>query len=251
MQAMWLDALHVLDSSFPTGAYVHSFGLEAYPLTMGGVSKSARRVSHSLPAGDTSETVTEGRTSRARYVLRLDVYELEEALRLRLEETLARLELVFLLHAYTGELVGLDERLHAMLLVREPREASALIGRNLLRSVTGLVEDDRLAAFTRDARHHHHPIVFGAVAAALEMPQELAAEAYAFGAMRGEVSAAQRLGWLGQRDAQRMLHALKRQVREAVVHAKRMALDDAGAFAPGWDIASMLHERAPARMFAS
>src|SRR5258708_25385287 len=104
----WLDFLHVIDSSFPTGAYVHSFGLESFQARM---------------------------TARG----------LEAALVLRLDETLARLELVFVLHAYTRDLVELDERLHAVLLVREPREASALIGRNLLRAATEVVEDRRLA----------------------------------------------------------------------------------------------------------
>jgi urease accessory protein len=215
MHTFWLDALHVLDSAFPTGAYVHSFGLESF---------SQRRLS---------------------------ARELESALALRLEETLARLELVFLRHAYARDLVALDERLHAMLLVREPREASALIGQNLLKSVTGLVEDVRLAGFAREGKHHHHPIVFGAVAAALDIPCDIALEAYAFGSIRGSVSAAQRLGWLGQRDAQQVLHTLKPRVREAAMHAQRTELEDAGAFAPAWDIASMVHERAPARMFAS
>jgi urease accessory protein len=173
------------------------------------------------------------------------------ALRLRVEETLARLELVFVYHAYTGDLVELDERLHALLLVREPREASSGIGRNLLKSVCDLIDDARLAAFARDGRHQHHPVAFGAVAAALQAPADFAAEAYAFASLRGCVSAAQRLGWLGQRDAQHVLHELKPHVRHAVLHAQKLELEEAGAFAPAWDIASMLHERAQSRMFAS
>ena len=100
-------------------------------------------------------------------------------------------------------------------------------------------------------RHHHQPIAYGALAAALDLPADLAAEAYAFAAVRGQVAAAQRLAWLGQRDAQRLLHALKPDVHAAVAHAGRVSLADAGAFAPAWDIACMAHERAPARMFAS
>ena len=213
MRSGWLDALHVLDSSFPTGAYVHSFGLEA---------------------------LAPGNAAR-----------LQSALALRVQESLARFELVFLLHAYTEDLVDLDERLHAMLLVREPREASALIGTHLLRAVCDLFDRPRTRAFLAEGRHHHQPVAFGAVAADLDLEPQRAAEAYAFGAVRGQVAAAQRLGWLGQRDAQRVLHALKPAVSAAAADAGRLSLADAGAFAPAWDIACMAHERAFARMFAS
>jgi urease accessory protein len=213
MRAEWLDALQVLDSSFPTGAYVHSFGLETL-----------------APVG---------------------LSQLERALRLRLRESLARLELVFLLHAYTDDLIDLDERFHALLLVREPREASALIGTQLLRAACELFPIPRLESFLCDGRHHHQPLAYGALAAALGLPPELAADAYAFSSLRAQVTASQRLGWLGQRDAQRLLHALKPAARAAVDQASRMALDEAGAFAPAWDVACMAHERAPARMFAS
>jgi urease accessory protein len=211
----WLDVLHVLDSSFPTGAYVHSFGLES-------LSDCARSAA-----------------------------ALGEALSLRLAETLGRFELVFVLAAYTHDLVDLDERCHVMQLVRESREASSLIGRNLLRSVCSLIEEPRLLNFAREGRHQHHPVAFGALAAAQEMPPGLAGEAYAFGALRGQVSAAQRLGWLGQRDAQQVLDDLKPRVRAIAQQAAKVSLDEAGAFAPAWDIASMRHERAHSRMFAS
>jgi urease accessory protein len=213
MRSGWLDALHVLDSSFPTGAYIHSFGLETL-----------------APA---------------------NVTELRTALALRVEQGLARLELVFLLRAYTHDLLDLDERLHALLLPREPREASALIGTHLLRAACDLFDNARIRTFLADGRHHHQPIAYGALASALDLAPDLAAEAYAFGALRGQVAAAQRLGWLGQRDAQRLLNALKADVYAAVVRAAQMSLADAGAFAPAWDIACMAHERAPARMFAS
>jgi urease accessory protein len=212
MRTHWLDVLHVLDSSFPTGGYVHSYGLESF---------SAARE------------------------------ELQDVLRLRVEQSLARLDLVFVLHAYAGDLVALDVQYHTLQLVREPREASAGVGTNLLRSVTELLSHPRLLAFARDGQHRHHAIVFGAVAAALEMPRALAGEAYAFGSVRAQVSAAQRLGWIGQRQAQRLLQTLKPALTSAVEEASRMDLQEAGAFAPMWDIACMAHEHADVRMFAS
>jgi urease accessory protein len=178
-------------------------------------------------------------------------HDLQTALELRLEESIGRLDLVFVLHAYSRDLVALDEQLHASLLVREPREASSAVGRSLLRSVCDIVPDQRLAAFLAQGTHHHQAVAFGAVACTLNMEPELAAQAYAFNSVRALVSAAQRLGWIGQHRAQRMLNELKPSCVDAARQAMRMTVEDAGAFAPLWDLASMRHEHASARMFAS
>jgi urease accessory protein len=212
MHVHWLDILQVLDSSFPSGAYVHSSGLESFP------------------------SATEA---------------LETVLQLRVEQSLARLELVFVHHAYDGDLVDLDAYYDTFQLTREPREASAAIGTSLLRSASQVLSDARVTGFLRNGRHRHHPLAFGAIAAACEMPDDLAMQTYAFGSVRAQVWAAQRLGWIGQREAQSILHRLKPSVTAATHTAAELDLDAAGAFVPMWDIASMTHERADARMFAS
>ncbi|HYW89947.1 MAG TPA: urease accessory UreF family protein [Chloroflexota bacterium] len=209
----WLDWLHIVDSSFPSGAYVHSMGLETL-----------------APATSS---------------------DLEHMLELRVRETLGRFELVFLLRAYTDPLIELDEQFHAMVFPREAREASSLIGAGMVNSACAVLDDPRLAAFQAQAPHHHQPIAFGAVAAACEAPPHVAASTYAFQCLRSLTSASQRLGRLGQRDAQLVLHRLKPAVGAAVGVARNLSLAEAGAFNPLWDVASMRHERAPVRMFAS
>lgn len=176
---------------------------------------------------------------------------LEEHLATRLRETLGRLELVFVVHAYSRPLAVLDVQLEAMLLPREARQASAAIGTAMLRGACDVLAEPRLEAFLADGPFRHQAVVFGALADALGVPPAAAAETYAFGSLRGQVSAAQRLGWLGQRDAQRLLHALKPAVRRAGECARALDPEQAGAFAPAWDIAEMAHETASARMFAS
>jgi urease accessory protein len=211
----WYNLLQVVDSSFPTGAHAHSAGLESLPIA--------------------------------------DLGALQALLESRIDQSLGRLELVFLRHALATarDLVELDERLNTMLLARETREASGQVGTAFLRAVTDIYHDARLLGYLEARTPHHQPIVFGAVAAACAVPHQLAAPAYAFQSVRSVLSAAQRLGMLGPRDAQRMLHRLKPAVDAAVRLAERLSLDDAGAFSPLWDIAGMQHEHAPARMFAS
>ena len=150
-----------------------------------------------------------------------------------------------------GRLVELDRRLDAVLLTRESRLASAQVGTQLLRNACDLYPASGLHAFLAAPTPHHAAVVFGAVAAALDVPAGQAAETYAFQHVRGLVAAAQRLVRLGQRDAQRILHALKPAVRDAVERAGTIPVEAAGAFAPLWDVAAMAHERAPVRLFVS
>lgn len=213
-----LDLLQVADSAFPTGAYVHSGGLE--------------------------------------WLVARGPVDLEALLRLRLRETLGRLELVYVYAAHgavadAAALAALDARLHATLLPRETREASAQVGRRLLANAVDLFADARLAAFAAATPHAHQAVAFGATAAALALPARPAAEVYAWMAARGQVSAAQRLMRLGQGEAQRLLHRLKPAVRAAVAVAATLDVTDAAPCAPLLDVAAMAHERAPVRLFVS
>lgn len=208
-----LDLLQVTDRSFPTGSFVHSAGLE--------------------------------------WLATQSWFDLEDTLRLRLREQLARLDLVFVLHAYTEVAEVLDDEYHARLISREAREASAQVGRRLLRNACDLFQDPDLQSFATCAPHAHQPIVFGLVARALDLPDEFAALAYAYQAVRGQVSAAQRLTRLGQTEAQQLLHRLKPAMQEAVGQAAAIPLADTGGFCPVLDIAAMAHERQTVRLFVS
>src|SRR5438093_4537682 len=81
-----LDLLQITDRSFPTGAFVHSHGLE--------------------------------------WLIKNQTVTLEAVLEMRLKEQLAHFELVFLVQAYEMAPVDLDERFQAMVLPRESRESS-------------------------------------------------------------------------------------------------------------------------------
>jgi urease accessory protein len=209
-----LDLMQVTDRSFPTGAYVHSGGLEWM-------------LGHS------------------------ELLALEAALQVRLEQQLARFELVFVLAAYEHSLEMLDRRVQAMILPREAREASALVGRSLLRQAADLFDVPAIRSFREHAPYAHHPVAFGVVGHGLGIEPKTTAAAYAFQALRGQVSVAQRVARLGQSDAQRMLHRLKPDVLDAVAIAAELAIDQVAPFMPILDVAAMAHERSAVRLFVS
>ena len=110
-QTQLLRLLHLNDSAFPTGAFSHSFGLEAY--TQAGIVRDART--------------------------------LRDYLMGRLLDGMVRFDLVILREAlHTAQtnnpetIIHLDERLSAMMTTHELREASTQVGRRFLRTALPL-----------------------------------------------------------------------------------------------------------------
>lgn len=96
-----------------------------------------------------------------------------------------------------------------------------------------------------------YPVAFGAACASIgvERPGALAAFAMAF--VANLVSAAVRLGPIGQTDAQRVLAALLQETRALGAWAEGSTLDDLGGCAFRSDIAAMQHETLYSRLFRS
>lgn len=201
-----LDVLQIADSTFPSGSYAHSFGLE----TLYGF-------------GDVG---------------------LEEHLRFLLRNGLARVELPVVRLAFHGEdPEDLDVLMDVLLPVKEFRMASRSIGRSFLRAASR-IRPCQVAA-------EHHPVVFGVVLRTWNIELQGGLVVYAFQALRQQLSAAQRLGKIGQTEMQELLHVLKPAVHEAVEASCRVQRDEIGGFAPWLDLAGMAHARQASRLFLS
>jgi urease accessory protein len=96
-----------------------------------------------------------------------------------------------------------------------------------------------------------YPVAVGVAAAGHEIALADALEAFALGFVANLVSAALRLGIVGQTDGQRVTAALIPAVRSLAAFAEHATLDDLGGAAFRSDLASLRHETQYTRLFRS
>ncbi|MER7131800.1 urease accessory protein UreF [Streptosporangium saharense] len=236
-----LAQLQLTDSTFPSGLYTLSHGLEGYTqLGLAGPDDLpvllADLLRHGVGPGDATALVLAHRA----------VSEGDEDL-----------------------LVAVDRRLHAIKLNRELRVAAARTGRQVLDTavrvfgepvtVRGEAGARRAAALARlaalvgkGATPGNHAVVVGAVHATLGVPEAQAVVGDLFAFASGWTGAAVRLGRVDFRQAQAVLYG----AHPEIVRAARAALaardpHDVHGSTPLADTVSAAHERAPARLFTT
>lgn len=229
-----ISLLQLSDSAFPSGRYTLSYGLEAF----------AQSSQLSAPVGPAALVALLGTCLRFG-VGSSDGVALACAHRAGGRDGGVDLELV----------QRADERLSAVKLAREPREASTRTGRALLGAATGAFDAAELREYAELVSAGlcpgNHAVVLGLLSASLGVPRldAVAGELYAFSA--GWVAAAVRLGLIDHRAAQKLLH----QVRPVAAAAAQAAADgDVAAISsctPHIDVMSMRHEQAELRLFAT
>jgi len=170
--------------------------------------------------------------------------DLEMHLRFVLSNSLTRIELPVVREAYlSNDLADLDALLDVLLPVAELRAASRSIGRGFLRAAARIRPMDTEA--------EHHAVVFGAVLRAWGLELDDGLDVYAFQAVRQQLSAAQRLGKIGQSTLHDVLDRLKPAISAAVAESWTIARDQIGGFAPLLDLAGMAHAHQDGRLFQS
>lgn len=96
-----------------------------------------------------------------------------------------------------------------------------------------------------------YPVAVGAAAAGHGVPLSPALDAFVLAFSANLVSAAVRLGVVGQTDGQKITAALLPAVQRVAAHAGEATLDDLGACAFRSDLASLRHETQYSRLFRS
>ena len=217
--------LQLAGGTFPTGSFSQSWGLETYVYN-----------------GEVSD---------------------EECFRRFLgafiNTTLAGLEGPVVCSAYDFAKAGdmdslrdLDKQIVAMKLTKESREGCLRMGKALLRIASEMTDHDILTSYYKACHSGSaFPVTFGLVSSILGLEKEDMLSAFMFSSVSGLVQSGLKLIPLGNIQAQRILLDLYDNIGSAVEKAFHTELEDAFAFCPGLDIASMLHETLPTRLYMS
>lgn len=216
-----LRSLQMGDSSFPSGGFAFSWGLETLK-------------------ADGLVTNGEGVEAFARSQLRWR-WATSDRYFLRCAAPAGEIE----------ALATLDREVESMTLARELRDGSRRAGRSLLRAhqtmATPRVEAYR-SAIAEGTALGHLPVAQGVAwsGAGMETVELEAVSAYVLGA--GIAQAAIRLALFGPLEAQTMLYSLRKDMTELLAQEPP---ERPHAFTPAAEIAVMRHERGDARLFAN
>jgi urease accessory protein len=148
-----------------------------------------------------------------------------------------------------------DERLSAVKLPREAREASTRTGRAVLATATAAIGGEVLRDYAeRVGRRElpgNHAVVIGLLSAGLGVPrlEAVVGELYAYSS--GWIAAAVRLGLVDHRTAQGLLHRVRLVIADAAGQVVERDVDQISSCTPLLDVMSMRHEQAELRLFAS
>jgi urease accessory protein len=230
----YLSALQLCDSAFPTGRYTLSYGLET--LTQ----------SRQLRPGSPRSAFVALLTGCIRFGVGLsDGVALACAHRALHPDGSIDLELA----------TSADERLTAVKLAREARDASTRTGRALLASARVAFGDALPPQYSELVTHGrspgNHAVVLGLLSARLGLSrlEAVAGDLYAFSV--SWVAAAVRLGLLDHGSAQAVLYRVHEATAAAAVKAVDQDVTHISSCTPLLDVMAMRHEEAELRMFAS
>ena len=212
----------LIDSSFPSGGFAHSGGLEA--------------------------CVQHGHVTDAQSVHAFARHSLVQCGR-------SALPLVTAAHSTAGSLKELDELSDVFLWNPVANRASRAQGRALLTSVRRSFHDSPFAAVEAEIRGEgmagHYAPLFGRIFSVLDISLHDAQHAFLFIAARGMSSAAVRLGIMGTYEAQAMQRDLSSHISTIVIDSGRLDPYAIAQTAPLIDLFQATHDRLYSRLFQS
>lgn len=231
---VFLSALQVFDSAFPSGRYTLSHGLET--LTQSGQLGRHTHASH-----------------------------LFDLLAGQIEFGVATSDGIALAHAHravadgavdTAALSTVDLQLSAAKLMHEARATSLRTGRALLRTAQSafgpMAEVQTLTELVQSrSTPGNHAVVIGVITAAvgIDVVDAIAGELWAFAT--SWTSACTRLGLLDHRQAQALLRQVQPQIDRSARESCVRAVDEIASSTPLLDVMAMRHEQADVRIFAN
>lgn len=147
-----------------------------------------------------------------------------------------------------------DRTLFSMKLVREIREATTRSGTQLVRTVSSFISDSEMLnrygeAIRRKEAYGVYPVALAVICSALGISKQTAGLVMLYSFSVSMVGAALRLGILQHVEGQSIIHELKPIFLKTVINNIDRPVTSMWQFAPGIDIAQMLHETMDSKMF--
>ena len=251
--ATLLLALQFTDSSFPSGMYTLSHGLEGLR-QLGAVEGGAVKGG----AGAGARSVAEAVHGILRYSAgpaEATALALAWAATHELAPPPAANPACTDTAALLAALTRIDRRLHATRLTREFRDGATRTGKQVLDLAAELLDDPVVSAWNDHVRARRSPgsqsVVMGVVYARGGLSQREAVAADLTALVISLSGAALRLRLADHRTAQALVRGAAPVIAEVADAAVGRSLEELGGFAPVLDLASCHHERADARLFAS
>lgn len=218
--------MQIAGGTFPSGGFSQSWGLETY--------------------------VAEGKVR--------DEASFKEFAETYLESTLARCEgpIMYSACEISGiwdreKIDELEELSCAVKVTKESRESSLRMGKAFMRIMADILEDDRLTEIKKEygLGGISYPVIYGLVCGRLGLDAGKAMESFVFSTINALVQSAVKLVPLGNTQAQRILLELYPAMEQTVKTALETPVSEISNFCPGIDIASILHENLPTRLYMS
>lgn len=227
---LWfLHLIQIHDSAFPIGSFAHSFGMETYIQDKDICSKE----------------------------------DLQEFCIMYIRHNLASTDAVIVKEAHDlarkqdlQGLINLEKICHGIKLSSENRKGSAMLGRQFLKTVYPLNDNDKVLIDWHDKLKNkeikgHYSVVYGIYTAMLGVNVQTAIETYLYSSISGLVQNAVRAVPLGQMAGVQTTFSLLPIIQETARKVMNMTLDDLDNNSVGLEIASMKHEFLYSRLFMS
>ncbi len=220
--------LHLSDPTLPIGGYAHSYGLESY--VQSGVVCSV-------------EKAREFVTNSLHYNLKYN------------DGIYVRLAWEAMQSGNFDYLCQLDEECTATKSPSEIRDASLKLGGRLLKIFNRKIEGEGIELLERlcrgESRGGHYAVIYGAVAALMELPLHETVLSFYYNSMVCMVTNAVKLIPLGQLSGQEIIFELEDGLSDLTVETLELDPEMRGVCAVGFDMAAMQHERLYSRLYMS
>ena len=223
-----LNLLQLSDPVLPIGAFAHSYGLETYVQDGLVNDKSSAKIFLTEMLSQ-SVRYTDGAFASLAYdaTVRLDV----------------------------SEVARLDEECTAVKAPREIRQASIKLGTRLFKIFSTTTQKHMPAGLFEQLDKGfikgNYSIVFGILAAALQIQKDAALTGFYYNAAAGMITNAVKLIPLGQQDGQEILFSIQPLIYRLVEQTMNPDRELIGLCCVGFDIRCMQHETLYSRLYMS